>query len=81
MSYRRLGAVGFEHHAKTPEKPGTPEDGGALSGAVRVAARSAETGPALPADLAEVAAAWGDLPPPIRSAVLALVRTAAGPTD
>jgi hypothetical protein len=64
-----MGDKGFEHNAKTPEKPIDPNQGGAESGAVF------PSGPAsLPPALMEIIAGWSRLPPQVQAAILAIVR-------
>jgi len=64
-----MGDTGFEHNAKSPEKPIDAGQGGAESGAV---ARSPQS---LASDLKEVIVGWEQLSTTLRAVVLAIVRT------
>jgi hypothetical protein len=65
-----LGDTGFEHIAKTPEKPPGANQDGAESGAVLPSDLLS-----LPPALTEIIAGWSRLPAALKEAVLAIVRT------
>jgi hypothetical protein len=64
-----MGDTGFEHTAKTAEKPLATRQGGAESGAVL------HSGSALlPPPLIEIIARWSRLPAGVQAGILAIVR-------
>jgi hypothetical protein len=77
---------GLEPSAKTPDLQGDSETGGAKSGAVSPVSglADAHTPPAGgepgQGDLAQVIAAWPDLPEPIKAGILAMIKASAGPS-
>jgi len=64
-----MGDTGFEHNAKTPQKPIDASQGGAESGAV-FHSGSASLSPAL----TEIIAGWSRLPAGVQAGILAIVR-------
>ena len=63
-----VGAVGFEQSSETPKRASVPATGGAESGALGSAARTAN------AELSEIATTWPTLPPEVRNMILGVIR-------
>ncbi|HEX4055772.1 MAG TPA: hypothetical protein VHX86_16025 [Tepidisphaeraceae bacterium] len=61
--------TGFEHNAKTPEKPLDTGQAGADSGAFLPSGL-----PSLPPGLKEIIAGWSRLPPSVQAGILAIFR-------